>query len=263
MFNGTHAMHPILVQIQVIHALILRETRTRFGQNRLGYLWAILEPLLFIATFALVFRVIGRTAPERMPVVPFLATGFMPYLLFRETSGRGLHAIEANRGLLFYPQVRPLDLVLARVLLEIVTNFITFAIIVAVYCTYTGQFEISNPLQVVIGLGLAAGIGATLGLILCAASVFSTLVDRLHGPLIRPLFWFSGLMYPTSHLSLSYRNVLGYNPIVHAVELTRAGYFNGYRAEHVGIAYPLMWITTLAFIGLTLERAARRHLVLS
>ena len=256
-------MHPILVQIQVVYALIMRETRTRFGLNRLGYLWAILEPMLFIATFALVFRIFGRVAPERMPIVPFLATGFMPYLLFRETSGRGLHAIEANRGLLFYPQVRPLDLVLARVLLEIATSFVAFAIIVGVYCVYSGQFEVADPLQVVIGFGLAAGIGASLGLILCAASVFSTLVERLHGPLIRPLFWFSGLMYPTGHLPLAYRTLLSYNPIVHAVELTRAGYFRGYRADHVSIAYPLMWIAVLAFLGLTLERVARRRLVLS
>ncbi len=256
-------MHPLLVQIQVVYALVLRETRTRFGQNRLGYLWAILEPLLFIATFALVFRGFGRTAPERMPVVPFLATGFMPYLLFRETSGRGMLAIEANRGLLFYPLVRPLDLVLARMTLEIATNLLAFALIIAGYCVFTAQFEVSDPLQVLAGLGLSAGIGATLGLVLCAASVFSPAVERLHGPLIRPLFWFSGLMYPTGQLPLHYRNLLTYNPIVHAVELTRAGYFHGYRADHVGISYPLTWIVALAFLGLALERIARKRLVLS
>ena len=256
-------MHAILVQIQVVHALVLRETRTRFGQNRLGYVWALLEPLLLIATFALLFAVFGRSAPERMPTVPFLATGFMPYLLFRETSGRGMHAIEANRGLLFYPQVRPLDLVLARVVLEAVTNVLAFAIIVVVYNAYTEQFEINNPLQVLLGLGLAAGIGAALGLTLCAASVFSALIERLHGPLIRPLFWFSGLMYPTGQLPLRYREALTYNPLVHAVELTRVGYFRGYRADHVNPAYPLMWIVALAFLGLTLERVARRRLVLT
>lgn len=255
-------MHPILVQIQVVYALIMRETRTRFGLNRLGYLWALLEPILFIATFALVFQVFGRAAPDRMPIVPFLATGFLPYLLFRETSGRGLHAVEANRGLLFYPQVRPLDLVLARALLEIATNIVAFVMIVGAYSAYSGQFEIADPLQIVIGFGLAAGIGASLGLILCAASVFSTLVERLHAPLLRPLFWFSGLMYPTGQLPINYRNLLSYNPIVHAVELTRAGYFRGYRADHVSVSYPLMWITVLFFLGLTLERVARRRLVL-
>ncbi len=256
-------MHPLLVQIQVVHALVLRETRTRFGQSRLGYLWAVLEPLLFIGTFVLVYRVVGRSAPDRMNIVPFLATGFMPYLLFRETSSRAMHAIEANRGLLFYPQVRPLDLVLARTALEIATNVLAFALIMAAYSAYSAEFEVSDPLQVLVGLGLSAGIGATLGLVLCASSVFSSTVERLHGPLVRPLFWFSGLMYPTGHLPLRYRNVLTYNPIVHAVELTRAGYFRGYRADHVGIAYPMIWIVVLAFAGLLLERVARRRLVLS
>jgi len=32
----------LVVQGEVIHALILRETRTRFGAYQLGYLWALL-----------------------------------------------------------------------------------------------------------------------------------------------------------------------------------------------------------------------------
>jgi len=256
-------MDSVLTQIQVVYALILRETRTRFGQNRLGYLWAILEPVFFVTTFALVYRILGRAAPARMPIVPFLTTGFMPYLLFRESSGRGMHAIEANRGLLFYPQVRPLDLIVARSTLEVATNILAFGLIVAVYSTYTGSLDISDPLQVLVGLGLAAGIGSSLGLTLCAASVFSSSIERLHGPLIRPLFWFSGLMYPTAQLPSGYRKLLAYNPIVHCVELTRTGYFRGYRADHVGPIYPLVWIAALLFLGLALERAARRRLVLS
>jgi hypothetical protein len=35
-------------QSRVIHALIIRETRTRFGDSKLGYGWALLEPMLHI-----------------------------------------------------------------------------------------------------------------------------------------------------------------------------------------------------------------------
>ena len=31
---------------EVVHALVLRETRTRFGGHKLGYAWALLEPIL-------------------------------------------------------------------------------------------------------------------------------------------------------------------------------------------------------------------------
>jgi len=218
---------------------------------------------MLIATFAVAYRVLGRTTPGRMPIVPFLTTGFLPYLLFRESSARGMLAIEANRGLLFYPQVRPLDLIVARSSLELATNLLAFTLIVACYGAYTGNLEISDPLQVLLGLGLAAALGSVLGLLLCAASVYSNSVERLHGPLIRPLFWFSGLMYPTAQLPMKYRDILTYNPILHCVELTRAGYFQGYRADYVSPMYPLMWIACLGFLGLALERAARRRLVLS
>jgi capsular polysaccharide transport system permease protein len=41
--------------VRVIHALIIRETRTRFGDSRLGYGWALIEPVLHIALLWVIF----------------------------------------------------------------------------------------------------------------------------------------------------------------------------------------------------------------
>src|SRR5215216_777475 len=107
-------MRGSLTQLQVIHALLLRETKTRFGANQLGYLWAFVQPSLWIGMFLVFDSLFGRTAPPGMSLVAFLTTGIVPFSLFRETTNRCVSAIEANKGLLFYPQVRPLDLVIAR-----------------------------------------------------------------------------------------------------------------------------------------------------
>jgi ABC-type polysaccharide/polyol phosphate export permease len=53
------------------------------------------------------------------------------------------------------------------------------------------------------------------------------------------------------------------NPMTHAIELVREGWFPSYTARHVDVAYPLSWILVLAFFGLSLERVARRRLELS
>src|SRR5205085_8269171 len=50
-------------QARVIHALIIRETRTRFGESKLGYGWALLEPVLHILMLSLVFAVMMRGRP--------------------------------------------------------------------------------------------------------------------------------------------------------------------------------------------------------
>jgi len=47
-------------QGRVILALIIRETRTRFGDSKLGYGWALLEPILHILLLSLVFAVMMR-----------------------------------------------------------------------------------------------------------------------------------------------------------------------------------------------------------
>ena len=52
-------MRGSLTQLQVVHALLLRETKTRFGANQLGYLWALIEPSLVIAMFAIVYGAFG------------------------------------------------------------------------------------------------------------------------------------------------------------------------------------------------------------
>jgi capsular polysaccharide transport system permease protein len=253
----------LLIQLQVVHALVLRETRTRFGRHRLGYLWAILEPVLFIATFGVMYSFLARTTPARLPLVPFLATGFLPYLLFMKATQQAQHAISGNKGLLFYPHVRPLDLVAARTWLEVATSTLVFALILGAHAAWQGRLRVDDVVTTVTGLVLAAGLGMGLGLVLCGLTTFSNTVERLASPLMRPLFWISALFFSTNEIPSDLRNILLYNPLLHIVELTRDGWFPGYRVPEVTISYPIAWILVLLFLGLTLERVARRRLELT
>ena len=253
-------MQAIATQLQIVHALVLRETRTRFGRHRLGYLWALLEPLIFIATFGTMYLLLERPMPAGLPVVPFLATGFLPFLVFSRIMGQTMNAISGNKGLLFYPDVRPLDLVIARVVLEIATYLMVFGIIIGGVSLYEGHFRVDNILVALTGFGLAAGLGAGLGLVFCGLTTFSTTVERLVGPITRPLFWVSALFFSTNELPTDARDVLLVNPLLHAIELTRDGWFTGYRVPEVNVLYPAAWMLVFLYFGLTLERVARRRL---
>jgi len=250
-------------QIRVIRALVLRETRTRFGQHRLGYVWALIEPATMIATFATMYFLAGRTAKGSIPILPFLTTGFLTYGLFSTTTRQCVNAINGNKGLLFYPDIRPLDLVAARVLLETVTTFVVFAVMMGGVALWEGRLRIDNILTTLLGLLLASGLGAGLGLVLCGLTTFSNVVDRIHGPLFKPLFWISVLFFSTNDLPSNVRDIFIWNPILHAVELTRTGWFPGYDIPQVNALYPAAWIMVLLFFGLTLERVARRRLELT
>jgi capsular polysaccharide transport system permease protein len=256
-------MQGSLSQLHVVHAILLRETKTRFGESRLGYLWALAHPVLWIGMFAGLYYALGHSTPPGMPILAFLTTGIVPFSLFREAATRCLSAIEGNKGLLFYPLVRPLDLVIARAILEAVTQLVVMAFLLGSMALWEGQLHINSWMETLCGLGLAAGLGSSFGLVCCGLSVYSRSVERLFPALIRPIFWLSAVFHPVESLPRGFREFLLFNPIVHAIELVRDGWFPAYHAKHVDVVYPVTWILVMSFLGLGLERMARRKLELT
>ncbi|MFW6067626.1 MAG: ABC transporter permease [Myxococcota bacterium] len=248
-----------LTQLRVVHALALRETRTRFGQNRLGYFWALVEPTLWILMFYGMYELVDRQVPDGMEVVPFLATGILTYQMFAKTTDQAAAAVSGNKALLYYPHVQTIDLIAARAVLEAVTYVLVLALIVGAHALFSGTGGLHDLLTLLSGLGLASLLGATFGLLLCSLGVLSDTVHRIRGPLMRPLFWTSGLFFTANELPTHVRELLLYNPVLHCVEIARGGWFAGYHAHHADPAYVLVWIVAFAFAGLTLERTVRRR----
>jgi capsular polysaccharide transport system permease protein len=255
-------MRGLIIQLQVVHALIVREMMTRFGEHRLGYLWAFIEPLMWMGMFAGMYMLLGRAALPGMSVVTFLATGFIPFLLFRNEATKNLVAISSNKNLLFYPRIRPLDLVFARSILEFSTSFTVFFVLMAGAGLVEGRLHFDNLALVIAGFILAASLGVGVGMIFCALSTFSTSFERILNPLLRPFFWGSCLFYSIDSAPPAVRNVIVYNPVAHVVTLVRGGCYAAYDSQYVSLWYPAMCALGLLFIGLTLERVVRRRIQL-
>jgi tetratricopeptide (TPR) repeat protein len=92
-------------QCRVIGALIIRETRTRFADAKLGYGWALIEPILHITLLSVTFAVLMHGQP---PVGThffiFYYTGLVPYHIFVHTSSGMSHALTGNGAVLQLPQ---------------------------------------------------------------------------------------------------------------------------------------------------------------
>ncbi len=252
----------IVVQGEVVHAVVLRETRTRFGAYRLGYLWALVEPILVILTFWGLYKVAGRQAPFGMDLFSFTATGVIPYTLFSSSASRVAEAINGNKALLNYPQVMPIDLAIARSVLEAATYAAVFIVLMGVHALWTRDLQVHSPLLVVGGFAIAALLGSTLGLVFCCLQVWSNAVERARGPLLRPLFWLSGIFFTVDQLPDHTQEAMLLNPVLHVTEMIRDGWFTSYEG-HADPVYVMRWILFLGFAGLLLERWVRRRIELS
>lgn len=250
----------VIAQAEVVWALILRETQTRFGRHQLGYLWALLEPTLLIALFYGSFTVAGRHPPPGMSLFTFIATGVLPYTAFAQGANRVAEAINGNKALLYYPRVRPLDLVMARGALEAATVTAALVAILGLHALVVQSFDADDLLQVLLGMTLASTLGAAVGLVFCSLGQLLPSLDRARGPLLRPLFWVSGVFFAAGNMPTGARDALLYNPILHCTELVRDGWFVRYHDDHVSLGYVLGWILAVTLLGLVLERLVRRRI---
>jgi capsular polysaccharide transport system permease protein len=145
----------------------------------------------------------------------------------------------------------------------VATLLIVFALIASASFLYADGYAVDDWLTFLFGFALAGGLGASLGLALSSLVVFFPAIERIQGPILRPLFWVSGILFTANGLPVVAREILLLNPLLHAVEFARTGWFRQYDSMYASAGYPLAWIITLSFFGVTLERVARRRLEVS
>lgn len=114
----TTPVDSVKIMARVIFALMIRESQSRYGHLKIGYLWVLLEPLLFITVLIFMFTYRTNLSPPGMSLVLFFTTGLIPYSLFRDILSRTMQAVKSNCQLLAYPQVQIFDLCTARAMFE-------------------------------------------------------------------------------------------------------------------------------------------------
>ncbi len=246
---------------RVIHALMLREMQSRFGRQRLGFLWAFLEPLLLVSVLVMIFSMRGRYNPPGMTLVLFLVTGIVPFQLFRYTMRRGLRGQQANIRLLTYPQVQVMDLAVARFLLELTISIIVFVtVIFGIHLLEIEPVAIQFPLAVLAGIVIMGLYGFALGLIFGPLTpLFPAIGNIIQVFLGRPLFFISGVFFTIEMVPQEFRYILLINPLFHVLEWLRSVFFMQYESRYADMEYAIICLIVLLVLGLLMQRALRRH----
>ncbi len=249
------------VQGRVIRASILRETRTRFGRSRLGYFWALFEPMAYMLTLLAIFSAMERGAPiAGVDLSMFFFTAIIPWLMFSRISSAVSRAIKSSKALLTYPQVKGIDIMLALVVLEFVTLFLV-AVIYLLGANHFGVFvNIERPLAVILALLLASLLGFGFGMLSSTARLYWSAYSNFQSAFMRVMFFTSGKFFIAGTLPATLQEWLWYNPLLHVVEWVRSAFFGGFESRFYDLSYPLMVALVMLFLGLASERLSRYRL---
>jgi len=205
------------IMIDSVHALLMRELKTRFGTSKLGYFWAIAEPVAQAAVLGLIFTLLGRHSR----------------------------------------QVAPIDPIITRLLIELTTYVITYIFIMLClgWLGFNVIPEQLLPLFAANALLVLLSIG--LGISLCSAVQYWADTPKVLAMVLSPLFYLSGVFYSATMIPPQYWFLLEWNPIFHLIELSRDAYFKEYITPIGNWQYVFNCALVAVVLGLSLYRINR------
>jgi lipopolysaccharide transport system permease protein len=216
----------LLKQRSLVAVLVERELKARYRGTLLGYVWSLVNPLLLIAVYAIVFTlVIPARIASPVPYPLFLFAGVLPWL-FATGSLLDAAVVLPDNGPLLKKVVCPPEVFPAvTVSSHLVHHLLALPILLAVMGAYTIAGRMTFPWTIVLlPLVLALWVVTFGGLSLAVAALavhFRDLKDLLHN-LLNLLFFMSPIIYmPESVPEGVLRQIVHANPVTPLVVLYR------------------------------------------
>lgn len=247
--------------MRTIAALILREMTASYGRSPGGYVWALAEPILGIALLSFIFSVGFRSPLVGVNFPIFYATGLLPFLMFSDLSTKIAQSINYSKQLLAYPRVTFVDAILGRFILNLLTQILISTIVMAgIILLFDTRAQIDMA-HVLTAVALSAALGLGIGTFNCFLMSMAPLWQRIYSILTRPLLLVSGVIFTFESVPEPYRGWLWYNPLIHIVGLTRAGFYHSYAAIYASPLYVCAIALGFGFFGLLFLRRYHRDIM--
>lgn len=198
----------------------LREVKVRYKQSLLGAAWAILQPLVLMIMFTMVFAYFARVPSDGIPYPLFSYVALLPWTFFSTSISFAVPSLVNNMGLvtkIYFPrEILPLGAVIAALVDFVVASTVFVALMVLYRAPLYGSL-LWVPLLVVTQVAL------TLGVVFFAATVNVWYRDiRFVVPLGLQLWMYaSPIIYPISLVPERWQGVYRLNPM--------AGLLDSYR----------------------------------
>lgn len=250
-----------VTQRRVVKALMIRELVTRYGRENIGFLWIMVEPLLFAVLVGIVWRMMKGPEEHGVSVIAFVASGYIPITLFRHAVSRSVRVFSVNSSLMYHRQIKVLDFVTVRFLVEMIGAMMAY-LLIAVLLIGLNEFPVPDDLGLLLaGWFLYSFFTFSLCLILAPLSELSDVLEKIIPVTTYIMIPFSGTFNMTAWLTPEAQAAMWYSPFVHAMEMTREGIFG----QGVNAIYDwrMPFCTSIActLVGLVMCRRVRRRLV--
>lgn len=213
--------------------LVWRDIKVLYAQTILGFLWAVLQPLIQILMFTIIFGTIANVSTDGTPYILFSSVAIIPWTYMAQSmtqSSQSLIAGSNMLGKIYFPR---LIYPVAPILAKLVDFGISLIIIVCVMLYY-GVVPTWNLLYFPVFVVMMIAVPLSIGLWLSSMAIRFRDVKQAMPFFIQMLMYSAPIVYSASSVPETYRVIYSLNPIVGVIE--------GFRACLLGTSIPWLYI---------------------
>lgn len=201
---------------KLLPPLLSRDIKERYAGSALGIFWTILQPLLFILIYWMVFSQILRiriqTDTGNIPFIAFLLSGLLPWFALQEGVLRGASAILEKRHVikkvLFPVELFPL----ASVMSAFIHHGIGMILFLSVFFIWSGGISFLQISFIIVLISLQILLTSGLSLFFSSLSVYIRDITQILGVVFQVLFYMSTILYPITSVPETFKGIILLNP---------------------------------------------------
>jgi lipopolysaccharide transport system permease protein len=229
---------------ELLYFLVWREVKVRYKQTVLGVAWAILQPLMTMVIFTVIFGMFVNVPSDGLPYPLFAYAALLPWMYFSESITRSSTSLVSDASLIRKVYFPRLIMPLAAVASPAVDLTLAFFVLIGMMAWY--GIPLTWGLLALPGFLLLALVTAmAVGLWLSALNVRYRDVRHTVPFLTQCWMYASPVVYPVSIVPEGWRVAYGLNPMVGVIEGFRWGLL-GKESPDFGV----MAVSALAVLGL-------------
>ncbi len=213
--------------------LVWRDIKVLYAQTIMGFSWAILQPLIHIVLFTIVFGKVAKISTDGIPYFLFSTTAVIPWTFMSQAMTQSSQSLVSGQNMLgkvYFPRlIFPLTSVLAK-LVDFAISLLIVLFVIIYYKIAPTWNLVFLPIFVLHMMCVAAGVG----LWLSAMAIRFRDVKYAMQFFTRILIYTAPIVYTASSIPDKWRLIYSLNPIVGNIE--------GFRACLLGLPMPWAYI---------------------
>ena len=242
-------LHELWAYRDLLYFLIWRDVKVRYKQTAIGVIWAILQPLVTMIIFTVVFRRFANVPSDGLPYSVFAYTALLPWNLFASALTRSSTSVVGEAHLISKVYFPRLIVPLSATVVGLIDFAVAFVILL-VMMTWFGIFPSWAVLSLPLFLMLALLTALAVGLWLSALNVKYRDVGHTI-PLLTQIWMFaSPVAYPISLVPSEWRLLYSINPMAGVIEGFRWSLLGKEQPDFLVIAVSSTVVMAILFGGL-------------